>query len=77
MIAPIRRLIVYVKFGIGDIVNPVDFKIKEYRWMHQLNTFQPMNIPSDGVTPDRGVNWGVIVNRIFLPFHMAIYSIDK
>ena len=37
----------YVKFGIVDIVNPVDMEKKEYRWMHQLNTFQPIGINTE------------------------------
>ena len=34
----------FIKFGIVDICNPVDIEKKEYRFMHQLNTFQPSGI---------------------------------
>ena len=33
-----------IKFGIVDICNPADIEKKEYRFMHQLNTFQPSGI---------------------------------
>ena len=33
-----------IKFGIIDIVTPADIEKKEYRWMHRLNTFQPVGI---------------------------------
>ena len=34
----------YMKFGILEVVNPVDIEAKEYKWMHRLNTFQPVGI---------------------------------
>ncbi len=37
----------YMKFGILDIVNPKDIDKKEYKWMHKLNTFQPMGINTE------------------------------
>jgi len=37
----------HVKFGIVDIVNPTDIEKNEYRWMHQLNTFQPAGINTE------------------------------
>ena len=33
-----------VKFGILDVVNPKDIDKKEFKWMHELNTFQPIGI---------------------------------
>ena len=33
-----------IKFGIIDVVTPADIEKKEYRWMHRLNTFQPVGI---------------------------------
>ena len=33
-----------IKFGIIDTVSPVDIEKSEYRWMHRLNTFQPVGI---------------------------------
>ena len=33
-----------MEFGILDIVNPADIDAKEYKWMHKLNTFQPVGI---------------------------------
>ena len=34
----------FVKFGLLEEVNPVDIEVKEYKWMHKLNTFQPVGI---------------------------------
>ena len=34
----------HVKFGILDVVNPNDIMKKEYKWMHKLNSFQPVGI---------------------------------
>ena len=34
----------FVKFGLLEAVNPVDIEVKEYKWMHKLNTFQPVGI---------------------------------
>ena len=34
----------FVKFGLLEAVNPVDIEVKEYKWMHRLNTFQPVGI---------------------------------
>ncbi len=33
-----------VKFGILDVVNPSEIEKKEFKWMHYLNTFQPIGI---------------------------------
>ena len=34
----------HIKFGILEIVNPVDINKKEYKWMHNINSFQPNGI---------------------------------
>ncbi len=34
----------HVKFGILDVVNPNDIIKKEFRWMHKVNSFQPLGI---------------------------------
>ena len=34
----------FVRFGLLEAVNPVDIEVKEYKWMHKLNTFQPVGI---------------------------------
>ena len=34
----------YIKFGILDVVSPADIDVKEYTWMHRLNTFQPVGL---------------------------------
>lgn len=34
----------HVKFGILDVVNPNDIMKKEFRWMHKVNSFQPLGI---------------------------------
>ena len=34
----------HLKFGILNVVNPADIDVKEYVWMHRLNTFQPVGI---------------------------------
>ena len=34
----------HIKFGILEIVNPADIDVKEYKWMHKLNSFQPVGI---------------------------------
>ena len=33
-----------IKFAILEVVNPSNIEVKEYNWMHQLNTFQPVGI---------------------------------
>ena len=33
-----------MRFGILDVVNPNDIEKKEFKWMHKLNTFQPIGI---------------------------------
>ena len=33
-----------IKFGILEVVNPGDIDVKEYKWMHNLNSFQPVGI---------------------------------
>ena len=33
-----------LSFGILDVVTPTDIDKKEYKWMHKLNTFQPIGI---------------------------------
>ena len=33
-----------MKFGILEEVRPSDIDVKEYRWMHKLNSFQPVGI---------------------------------
>ena len=33
-----------MKFGILEVVRPSDIDVKEYRWMHKLNSFQPVGI---------------------------------
>ena len=35
---------VHLKFAILEVVNPSDIEVKELKWMHQLNTFQPIGI---------------------------------
>ena len=34
----------HVKFGILDVVTPNDIMKKEFRWMHKVNSFQPLGI---------------------------------
>ena len=34
----------HIKFGILEIVNPVDIDKKEYKWMRNINSFQPHGI---------------------------------
>ena len=34
----------YLKFGILDVVSPEIIDVKEFTWMHRLNTFQPVGI---------------------------------
>ena len=34
----------YVQFGILDVVTPSDIMKKEFRWMHKVNSFQPIGI---------------------------------
>ena len=31
-------------FGTLEVVNPVDIYVKECKWMHNLNSFQPVDI---------------------------------
>ena len=33
-----------MEFGILEVVSPADIEVKEYRWMHRLNSFQPAGI---------------------------------
>ena len=35
---------VHLKFAILEVVNPSDIEVKELKWMHQVNTFQPIGI---------------------------------
>lgn len=37
----------HFKFAILEVVNPSDIEAKEYKWMHYLNTFQPIGINSE------------------------------
>ena len=37
----------YIEFWILDVVNPSDIERKEFRWMHKLNSFQPVGINTD------------------------------
>ena len=37
----------HMKFGILDVVNPKDIMKKEFKWMHKLNTFQPIGINTE------------------------------
>ena len=34
----------HLKFSILEVVNPSNIEVKEFMWMHKLNTFQPMGI---------------------------------
>ena len=34
----------HYKFGILEIVNPGEIEKKEFKWMHQINSFQPHGI---------------------------------
>ena len=34
----------HYKFGIQEIVNPGEIEKKEFKWMHQINSFQPHGI---------------------------------
>ena len=34
----------YLSFGILDVVTPTDIDKTEFKWMHELNTFQPVGI---------------------------------
>ena len=47
-----------MEFGLLDVTNPSQIERKEYTWMHQLNTFQPvgLNIEYPFGTPDVGQN---------------------
>jgi len=33
-----------LKFAILEVVNPSNINVKEFKWMHQLNSFQPIGI---------------------------------
>ena len=33
-----------MKFGILEVVNPVNIDVKECQWMHNLYSFQPVGI---------------------------------
>ena len=33
-----------IEFGILEVVSPADIEVKEFRWMHRLNSFQPTGI---------------------------------
>ena len=35
---------VHLKFSILEVVNPSNIEVKELKWMHRLNTFQPIGI---------------------------------
>ena len=37
----------HIRFGILDVVNPKDISKKEFKWMHKLNTFQPIGINTE------------------------------
>ena len=37
----------HMKFGILEIVNPTDIAKKEFKCMHQLNSFQPIGINTE------------------------------
>ena len=30
-----------LEFGILEVVAPTDIEVKEFRWMHKLNSFSP------------------------------------
>ena len=32
------------RFAILEVVNPSNINVKEFKWMHQLNSFQPIGI---------------------------------
>ena len=34
----------HFKFSILEVVNPSNINVKEYKWMHKLNSFQPLGI---------------------------------
>ncbi len=34
----------HLKFSILEVVNPSDLEVKEFKWMHKLNCFQPIGI---------------------------------
>ena len=34
----------YFRFSILEVVSPSNINVKEFKWMHQLNTFQPIGI---------------------------------
>ena len=34
----------HIKFGILEVVNPVEIDKKEFKWMHNINSFQPHGI---------------------------------
>ena len=34
----------YISFAILEVVNPSNIEVKEYTWMHKLNSFQPVGI---------------------------------
>ena len=37
----------YLKFTILEVVNPSNMEVKEYKWMHRLNCFQPVGINAE------------------------------
>ena len=49
----------HLKFGILGVVSPTEIDVKEYTWMHRLNTFQPVgiNIEYPFGIPFLGQNW--------------------
>ena len=34
----------HLKFAILEVVNPSNIEVKEFKWMHRLNSFQPIGI---------------------------------
>ena len=34
----------YLKFAILEVVSPSNIEVKEFKWMHRLNCFQPKGI---------------------------------
>ena len=34
----------HLKFAILEVVSPTSIEVKEFKWMHRLNCFQPVGI---------------------------------